>query len=166
MPLRPRHGYAADLHRDLPNRRHQPAREFPAIRGGCASLPSPHPPGWSWCFSLERRSAAGSSRTPSRLASRTRPVWQYQAVPALSRLLPTLTDVSSDRAAPSFYRTTAMARRRWSLTPVRLNSASRRSISQLHTWLGAKATSSGLTVAGWVAWRRRCRLSPAWRSSR
>ena len=32
----------------------------------------------------------GSSRTPSRLACRTRPVWQYQAVPALSGLLPTL----------------------------------------------------------------------------
>ena len=29
--LRPRHGYSADLHGDLPNRRHQPAREFPAI---------------------------------------------------------------------------------------------------------------------------------------
>lgn len=56
----------------------------PPSCGGCASLPSPHPPGWSWCIPLERRSAAGSSRTPSRLASRTRPVWQYQAVPALS----------------------------------------------------------------------------------
>lgn len=143
MPLRPRHRYAADLHRDLPNRRNQPAREFPAIYGGCASLPSPHPPGWSWCFHLERRSAAGSLRTPSRLASRTRPVWQYQVVPALSGPLRTLTDVSSDRAAPSFYRATAMARRRWSLTPVRSNSASRRSMSHDHTVFGAVAIGSG-----------------------
>jgi hypothetical protein len=40
MPLRPRHGYAADLHRDLPNRRHQPAREFPAIRAGARRCPA------------------------------------------------------------------------------------------------------------------------------
>jgi len=30
MPLRLRHGYAADLHRGLPGRRHQPTEEFPA----------------------------------------------------------------------------------------------------------------------------------------
>ena len=35
-----------------------------------------------------------SSRIPSDLARRTRPVWQYQAVPALSALLPALTGVS------------------------------------------------------------------------
>ena len=33
-------------------------------------------------------------------------------------------------------------------------------MSQVQTWLGAVASSSGLTVAGWVAWRRRSRLSP------
>src|SRR5258708_5677929 len=36
----------------------------------------------------------GSSRIPSDPARRTRPVWQYQTVPALSALLPALTGVS------------------------------------------------------------------------
>src|SRR5262252_6860211 len=35
-----------------------------------------------------------------------------------------------------------------------------------HTWFGPSATSSGLTVAGWVAWRRRSRTSPSARSRR
>src|SRR6185503_2167497 len=39
----------------------------------------------------------GSSRIPSDLARRTQPVWQYQAVPALSALLPTLTGISRIR---------------------------------------------------------------------
>ena len=39
----------------------------------------------------------GSSRIPSDLARRTRPVWQYQTVPALSALLPTLPGVSRIR---------------------------------------------------------------------
>ncbi len=30
MPLRPRHGYAADLHRGLPAGDIEPAKEFPA----------------------------------------------------------------------------------------------------------------------------------------
>jgi hypothetical protein len=38
-------------------------------------------------------------------------------------------------------------------------------MSQLHTWLGAVAASSGLTVGGWVACRRRSRVSPAWRNT-
>jgi hypothetical protein len=109
MPLRPRHGYAADFHRDLPNRRHQPVREFPAIKAGARRCPA-HIRQVGAGVSLKRRSTAGFSRTPSRLAGRTRPVWQYQAVPALSGLLPTLTDVSSDQTAPSFCRAPAMAR--------------------------------------------------------
>lgn len=36
-----------------------------------------------------RSYTTGSSRTPSDPARRTQPVWQYQAVPALSALLPT-----------------------------------------------------------------------------
>jgi hypothetical protein len=39
----------------------------------------------------------GSSRIPSDLARRTRPIWQCQAVPALSALLPTLPGVSRIR---------------------------------------------------------------------
>jgi hypothetical protein len=67
MPLHHRHGYAAGLHRGLPDQRLHPAVEFPN-----------QPPGWlgarcdpthvrqvsgRW-FSLEERSAAGFSRMP------------------------------------------------------------------------------------------------------
>jgi hypothetical protein len=50
-----------------------------------------------------RSFATGSSRMPSDLARRTRPVWQFQAVPALSALLPTLPGVSRVglRSAPT-----------------------------------------------------------------
>jgi hypothetical protein len=44
-----------------------------------------------------RSFATGSCRIPSDLARRTQPVWQYQAVPALSALLPTLPGVSRIR---------------------------------------------------------------------
>jgi hypothetical protein len=44
-----------------------------------------------------RSFTTGSSRIPSDLARRTQPVWQYQAVPALSALLPTLPGVSRIR---------------------------------------------------------------------
>jgi hypothetical protein len=43
----------------------------------------------------------GSSRIPSDLARRTRPVWQYQTVPALSALLPALPGVSRIRLRPA-----------------------------------------------------------------
>ena len=43
----------------------------PARPVGCALQPSPHLSGWSWWFALEGLSAAGSSRTPFRLACRT-----------------------------------------------------------------------------------------------
>jgi len=51
--------------------------------------------------SLERRSIAGSSRTPSRLACRTRTIWQCWPVPALSGLLTTLAHVSGFRLPPA-----------------------------------------------------------------
>src|SRR5665647_2820507 len=48
---------------------------------------------------------------------------------------------------------------RWNQTPlVGLRSLV---ISQLHTWEGASARSSGLTLVGWVAWARRSRVCPA-----
>jgi hypothetical protein len=50
-----------------------------------------------------RSFATGSSRMPSDLACRTRPVWQSRAAPALSALLPALTGVSRIglRSAPT-----------------------------------------------------------------
>jgi hypothetical protein len=61
-------------------------------RSGHALHPGPYPPGWSR-FDRLRGFTTDSSRAPSRLACRTRTVWQYQHVPALSGPLPTLTDV-------------------------------------------------------------------------
>ncbi len=76
-----------------PSRRHQPRAEFSPPKRGCAPQPSPYPPGWSWWFSLEGLSSAGSSRTPSCVACRTRTIWQCWCVPALSGLLSALTPV-------------------------------------------------------------------------
>ena len=57
------------------------------MRGGYAPRTSPYPPGLSWrCF--KRRNDTGSSRIPSRLAHRARPIRQYQADTTSSRLLP------------------------------------------------------------------------------
>jgi hypothetical protein len=57
------------------------------MKSGCAPQTSPDPPGESWRH-VKRRNAAGSSRIPSRLAHRARPIRQYQADATLSRLLP------------------------------------------------------------------------------
>src|SRR5712691_9987831 len=50
---------------------------------------------------LEGRYDAGSSRTPFRLACRTRAVWQSRPVPSLAGLLPTLTGASRIRLPPA-----------------------------------------------------------------
>src|SRR6266536_2943293 len=65
----------------------------PQARRSSRSEPAPRLPGFT----------TGSSRIPSNLARRTRPVWQYQAVPALSALLPALPGVSRIglRSAPA-----------------------------------------------------------------
>jgi len=86
-------GYAAALHRGLPTSTLSQLRSQPSTLDGRALHPGPYPP------DLSRRLAygafnTGSSRIPSDLARRTQPVWQYQAVPALSALLPALTSVS------------------------------------------------------------------------
>jgi hypothetical protein len=60
----------------------------PHDHGRCALRTGPYPPGWSR-LDAYGASRAGSSRTPSRRACRTRPVWQFQGVPALSGLLST-----------------------------------------------------------------------------
>ena len=71
-----------------------PSRGVPRTsRHGCALPPGPYPPDLSRWNRLEELSAAGSSRMPLRLACRTRTIWQYRSVPALSGLLPALTPV-------------------------------------------------------------------------
>ena len=89
MPLRPRCGYAAGLPRSLPLAAHacRPGSSPPVMKGGCAPPPSPDLPDSSWRL-IKGLSHTGSSRTPLHPARRTRHLWQYCHVPALSGLLP------------------------------------------------------------------------------
>ena len=88
MPLRPRCEYAAVFPRSLPGSSCLPPRKFPARHtGGCAPLPAQIHQVSSRCR-IKGLSHAGSSRTPLRPARRTRTIWQYWPVPALSGLLP------------------------------------------------------------------------------
>jgi len=102
VPLRPRHGYAADLHRGLP------ADNTSQLRSHQNTLPCPdvrrvHPLSarFEVGTALKGLYDTGSSRTPSRLAHQTRPVWQYQAVLTSSGLLPALPSTSRVRLPPA-----------------------------------------------------------------
>ena len=86
-------------------------------RDGRALLTGPHPPGSGPARRL-RSVNAGSSRTPSRLACRTRPVWQCRPVPALSGLLPPLR-ASPRSGCPQLRRPAATGRRRGPSIPAR-----------------------------------------------
>ena len=59
----------------------------PPPRGVGYTATSPYPPDLSW-WAVKGASNTDFSRTPSRLADRTRIVWQYRHIPALSGLLP------------------------------------------------------------------------------
>ena len=49
LPLRHRHGYAADIHRGLPTSNHMPAKEFSTTRRQrIRTATSPYPPDLSW----------------------------------------------------------------------------------------------------------------------
>jgi hypothetical protein len=90
VSLRYRHEYAAVLPRGLPSSFRIPPRSYPTPpQERVRTASGPDPPGSSRC-PFERRNNAGSSRTPLRPARRTRTIWQYWHVPALSGLLPTL----------------------------------------------------------------------------
>jgi len=77
---------------------------------------------------LSGRCNAGSSRTPSRLACRTRVVWQYRHVPALSGLLPP-DSASPQPDCPQLHQAAATARPRRCSTSTRSHSASWRTSS-------------------------------------
>ncbi len=85
---------------------------------GHALHPSPYPP------ALSRHSSYGASPTgslvvpPSDLACRTRPVWQYQTVPALSGLLPP-SPAFPGSGCPQLRHAAATTPRRRSLTSTR-----------------------------------------------
>jgi hypothetical protein len=116
LPLRPRHEYAAALPRGLPtvDFRRQGSRP---PRWACTA-PRPLSARFEPVSPLERRYNTGSSRAPSRLACRTRTVWQCQPVPALSGLLPP-SPASPGSGCPQLHRPAATGRPRRSLTPIR-----------------------------------------------
>ena len=89
MPLQHRHGYAAGLHRGLPTGDITQPGVPPNVTAGARCNPAQIRQVRAG-GSLEGRSAAGSSRTPFRLACRTRTIWQCWPVPSLSGLLSTL----------------------------------------------------------------------------
>jgi hypothetical protein len=98
--------------------RSRPARNH----GGRARQTDPDPPGSSR-LDAYGASRAGSSRAPSRLACRTRPVWQCQGVPSLSGLLPP-SPASPGSGCPQLRPAAATARRPGSFTPARNTGAS------------------------------------------
>jgi len=83
-----------------PSHRHRkPATKSTALKRSCAA-PRPISARFEPVTRL-RSFTTGSSRIPSDLARRTRPVWPYQTVPALSALLPALPGVSRIRLRPA-----------------------------------------------------------------
>src|SRR6266576_2492742 len=85
--------------------RSRPAR----VHGGRARHTDPDPPGSSR-LDAYGASRTGSSRAPSRLACRTRPVWQCQGVPSLSGLLPP-SPATPGSGCPQLSRAAATAQR-------------------------------------------------------
>ncbi len=74
MPLRHRHGYAADLHCGLPTGDINQPRSSPPNVGWVRAAIHPRSTGFELTVALERLYTAGSSPPPSRLASRTHAV--------------------------------------------------------------------------------------------
>jgi hypothetical protein len=109
MPLQHRRGYAADLHRGLPTSDITQPRSSPRHPDGQsavvvmvrvrAAIPAPIRQVRAG-GSLERRSAAGSSRAPFRLACRARTIWQYWPASSLSGAASTLPGVSRIELLP------------------------------------------------------------------
>ena len=113
-----RHDYAADLHRGLRPRRYLPDPESTAHQpDGRALQAGPHPPDSEPVHRL-RDVLDGSLRTPSRLASRTRTIWQYWHVPSLSGLLPP-SPASPGSGCPQLHPAAATAKQCRSLTSTR-----------------------------------------------
>jgi Protein of unknown function (DUF4240) len=89
---RPRHGYAADLPHGLPGGG-QGTTPGSSRRPDIKRRDAPRPAQIHQVragLRVEGRNDTGSSRTPFRHARRTRPIWQYWHVPALSGPLPAL----------------------------------------------------------------------------
>ena len=90
LPLRHRHGYAVDLHHDLPtrNRATLPESSPPSTTSRPVRTATPAHIHRVRAGQFKRLYNTGSSRTPSRLAHQARPIRQCWTDPTLSRLLP------------------------------------------------------------------------------
>lgn len=134
MSLRHRHEYAVVLPRGLPDGFEIPAREFPTASGGeCAPLPAQIHQVRAGVV-VKRRKDAGSSRTPLRPACRTRTIWQYWHVPALSGPLPP-SPASPGSGCPQLHLPATTGQRRRSLTSTQTTAphGAIRRRSRLHT---------------------------------
>jgi hypothetical protein len=85
------------------------------VDGGRALLPGPDPPGFEPVRVLRGFNRWFTCVTPLCLACRTRAIWRYSPVPALSGLLPP-DPASPGSGCPQLHRTAATARR-WGPTP-------------------------------------------------
>jgi hypothetical protein len=108
------------FHRGLPSQTTKTRTGVPRpghAWGGYAPQTSPYPPDLSW-RQFKRRNNTGSSRIPSRLAHRARPIRQYQADATSSGLLPP-SPPTRGSGCPQLHPAAATARRRGSFTPIR-----------------------------------------------
>jgi hypothetical protein len=111
---------------------------------GCAPLPSPDPPGSSWWCLLERRSDAGSSRTPSRLACRTRTISGAGPSRRCRGCCPPF--LASPRSGcPQLHQPAATGWRRCPFITARSCGASWRSMSVTQSWSGSARANSRST---------------------
>jgi hypothetical protein len=94
--------YAADFHRGLPTGTPSRLRSRPSTLDSRALHPGPYPPDLSRCHAYGALTLVPHVYL-SDLARRTQPAWQYQAVSALSALLPALPGTSRIglRSAPT-----------------------------------------------------------------
>ena len=153
MPLRHRCEYAADLPRSLPGSSCPPPRKFSAhTLDGCAPLPAQIHQVSSRCR-IKGLSHAGSSRTPLHPACRTRAIWQYWHVPALSGLLPP-SPASPGPGCPQLHRPAATGSAAKVSHLHSNHSASRRTHDARHTaaTLLLILGSEGRTTKGLMGW--------------
>jgi hypothetical protein len=118
MPLRHRHGYAADLHRDFPAGDINQPRSSPPASSGYAPQSSPHPPGSSWRYLLRgfipmvprvHLPVSLAGPTPSSSTGASRRCWGcFPPSPA-----------SPGSGCPQLHRPAATGQRWWSLTSTR-----------------------------------------------
>jgi hypothetical protein len=144
IPLRPRHAYAADLHRGLPGRRHKPAKKFPTHRVGARRIPAHIRQVGAGGVPLRGvRTLVPHVHLPVLLAGpgpsgSTGPSRRCRGCCPPSPAPP-------GSGCPQLHRAAATTRQTRSLTSSRSDGASWRSRSATHNWLGLLAEKSRST---------------------